>query len=67
MKEAKFKIGDQVTVKGLIGSYTVNKVTYERQFYTHEYELKEVPNSVVVEEYLQTSVQYDDMGTYFTS
>lgn len=67
MKEAKFKIGDQVTVKGLTGSYTVSKVTYENQFDTYEYELKEVPNSVVVEEYLQTSVQYDDMGTYFTS
>lgn len=65
MKQSKFNIGDQVTVSGLTGDYTVGKVT-ESQFDTYEYELKEVPNSVVVEEYLQASIQYDDMGTYFT-
>ena len=67
MKQSKFNVGDQVTVNGLTGNYTVAKVTYEGQFDTYEYELKEVPNSVVVEEYLQASTQYDDMGTYFTS
>ena len=67
MKQAKFNIGDQVTVSGLTGNYTVSKVTYESQFDTYEYELKEVPNSVVVEEYLQASNQYDDMGTYFVA
>lgn len=66
MKQSKFNIGDQVTVSGLTGDYTVGKVT-ESQFDTYEYELKEVPNSVVVEEYLQASIQYDDMGTYFTA
>lgn len=64
--KSKFNVGDQVTVNGLAGNYTVGKVSYETQFNTYEYELKEVPNSVVVEEYLQVSTKYDDMGTYFT-
>lgn len=55
MKQSKFNVGDQVTVNGLTGTYTVGKVTYESQFDTYEYELKEVPNSVVVEEYLEPS------------
>ena len=64
----KFNVGDQVTIDSLTGNYTISKVTYESQFDSYEYELKEVPNSVVVEEYLQVlSNQYDDMGTYFTS
>lgn len=67
MKQSKFNVGDQVTIDGLAGTYTVGKVTYESQFDTYEYELKEVPNSVVVEEYLEPSAQYDDMGTYFVS
>lgn len=67
MKQSKFNVGDQVTVNGLTGNHTVGKVTYEDQFDTYEYELKEVPNSVVVEEYLEPSTQYDDMGTYFIS
>ena len=67
MKQSKFNVGDQVTVNGLTGNYTVGKVTYEGQFDTYEYELLQVHNSVVVEEYLQASTQYDDMGTYFVS
>lgn len=67
MKQSKFNIGDQVTVSGLTGDYTISNFTYESQFDTYEYELKEVPNSVVVEEYLQVSSPYDDMGTYFTA
>lgn len=67
MKQAKFNVGDQVTVTGIVGDYTVGNYTYESKFNTYEYELKEVPNSVVVEEYLQASTQYDDMGTYFTA
>lgn len=66
MKQSKFNVGDQVTVNGLTGNYTVGKVTYENQFDTYEYELLQVPNSVVVEECLQVSTQYDDMGTYYT-
>ena len=67
MKQSKFNIGDQVTVDSLTGNYTISKVTYESQFDSYEYELVGIPNSVVVEEYLQASNQYDDMGTYFTS
>ena len=67
MKQSKFNVGDQVTVNGLTGNYTVGKVSYETQFYTYEYELLQVPNSVVVEGYLQVSSPYDDMGTYFTA
>lgn len=67
MKQSKFNVGDQVTVSSLVGNYTVGNYTYESNFNTYEYELKEVPNSVVVEEYLQASTQYDDMGTYFTA
>lgn len=66
MKQSKFNVGDQVTVTGIVGDYTVGKVTYENQFNTYEYELLQVPNSVVVEEYLQVSSPYDDMGTYYT-
>lgn len=67
MKQSKFNVGDQVTVNGIVGNYTITKVTYECQFDTYEYELKEVPKSVVVEEYLQAYSKYDDMGTYFIS